>query len=493
MADDERVIDGVFWTPGEGKRSYGTLAIERRRLTLTLMDSTRMPRLNGLGVMHGESLDGKPLTLLDAFTIQRSDWHGAAEHNRERLRVGTILIGTQVMAPEQLVFAKGVIRLRGLREWMSQPVPTPDGRLIGSSPRRLFERPHPQPPPRGRWARLRRRWRDWRPGATAADPERDHRLVVSVDEATVTFGFTKVAGGTEFHDSTDYEAEIMIELAQASPLPEWSERWLRPLQDLLVFAMREQCVIESFVAVIEDPALAEAVHPAIRVAAPDSAWSRYEVEIVRPDAVDLRERGIEPFRHMLLPLTAIRGRFDEVLPRWFDLHRRLGGAAAFFFGTLNVGRIYQENRLLNLLAFAEGYHRAFFDVPPFPAAVHEVLVERMLATLDDGRQREHYRPRLRYANSQSQRRRLRELIERAAEIIPELRPQTTTLREELVDTRNQYTHFGEPGPHVLAAADLFARVDRLQLVLEVNLMRALGVDDMLIPQLVAHAYQRRIP
>jgi hypothetical protein len=492
MASDERTIDGVFWTPGQSERSYGTLVFERRRLTLTLIDSARTP-LTGVAALHGESLDGKPLTLLDAFTIQRNDWHGAVEHNRERLRVGTALIGTQVMAPEELVFPKAVIRLRGLREWMSQPAPAPDGRLIGISPRRLLEGPRPQPPARGRLAELRRWWRERRARVAEGEPEPDHRLVVTVDEATLTFGFTKVAGGTEFHDFSDYDAEVMIELTQAVPLPEWSERWVRPLQDLLVFAMREQCVIESFVAVIEDPALAEAVHPAIRIAAPDPIWSRYDVEIVRPDAVDLRERGIEPFRHMLLPLTAIRARFEEVLPHWFDIHRRLGGAAAFFFGTLNVGRIYQENRLLNLLAFAEGYHRTFFDAPPFPAEVHDELVERMLATLDDSRQREHYLPRLRHANSQSQRRRLRELIERAAEAIPQLRPETTTLREELVDTRNQYTHFGDPGPHVLAPTDLYGRVDRLQLVLEVNLLRDLGVDAALIPRLVAHAYQGRIP
>jgi Apea-like HEPN len=64
--------------------------------------------------------------------------------------------------------------------------------------------------------------------------------------------------------------------------------------------------------------------------------------------------------------------------------------------------------------------------------------------------------------------------------------------EELVDTRNQYTHFGEPGPHVLAPTDLYGRVDRLQLVLEVNLPRDLVVDAALIPRSVAHAYEGRI-
>jgi ApeA N-terminal domain 1 len=487
QAEKERTIEGVWWTPGERERSYGTLVVERRALTLTLRDSIRSfgAASNGFSVLHGESLDGKPLTLLDAFTIHRREWP-TTEHNIERLSAGTLLIGAEVAAADELVFARAVFRLRGLREWMSTSSPGLDGRRSALNPRQLFAPPRP---PRG----LRACLRHWRERWSRRRRGREHPLVVSIDGARLTFGFTREAGGTPFRDVTGYDAEVIVELDEAAPLPEWSERWLRPLLDLLVFANREQCVVGSFVAVIHDPALAEAVGPAIRVAAPDSVWARHEIEIVRPDPVDLRERQIEPFRHLLLPLAAFRDRAEQLLPLWFDIHRKLGGAAAFFFGTLNVGRIYQENRLLNLLAFAEGYHRTFFDAPPFTHEVHDELVNRMLATLDDSTQRDHYRARLRYANSQSQRQRLGELIDRAGDAVPELRPRLTKLRHELVDTRNQYTHFGEPGPNVLAPEDLHGRVDRLLLVLEVNLLRDLGVEDALIPKLVAQAYQERIP
>jgi hypothetical protein len=485
--EKERVIEGVWWTPGEQERSYGTLIVERRALTLTLRDSTRAfgAASNGFSVLHGESLEGESLTLLDAFTIQRREWP-AAEHNIERLSGGTLLIGAEVTAADELVFARAVFRLRGLREWMSTSSSGLGGRRSVLTPRQLFAPPRP---PRGLRARLRHWWREW--GRRRRRGR--HPLVVSIDGARLTFGFTRNAGGTPFSDATDYDAEVIVELDEAAPLPEWSERWLRPLLDLLVFANREQCVVDSFVAVIHDPARAEAVGPAIRVAAPDAVWARQKIEIVRPDSVDLRERQIEPFRHLLLPLAAFRSRAAQVLPLWFDIHRQLGGAAGFFFGTLNVGRIYQENRLLNLLAFAEGYHRTFFAAPPFTDEVHQALVKRMLATLDDARQRDHYRARLGYANEQSQRQRLGELIDRAAEVIPELRPHATNLRNELVDTRNQYTHFGEPSPNVLAPEDLHGRVDRLLLALEVNLLRDLDVEDALIPKLVAHAYEGRVP
>jgi len=487
VVDGKRTIEGVWWTPGEQARSYGTLTVERRAVTLMLCDSSRPgpPAPDDVGVLHGESLDGQPLTLLDAFTIHRRDWITSG-HNVERLTAGTLLIGAEVTAADELVFARAVLRLRGLREWMSASSLSLDGRHSVVGPRQHFQTPTPR---RG-WREHMRRW--------SRDRHRRRReqappLVVHVQGAALTFGFTREAGGTPFRDVSEYDAEILLELDTAAPLPEWSERWLRPLVDLLVLANREQCVIESFVAVIDEPALAEAVHPATRVAAPDSVWSRREVEVIRPDPVELREREIEPFRHMLLPLASFRSRAVDVLPLWFDIHRRLGGAAAFFFGTLNVGRSYQENRLLNLLAFAEGYHRTFLDALPFAADVHDEVVARMLWTLEDRTQRDHYGTRLRYANEQSLRQRLRQLIERAAEVIPELRAQAATLRNELVDTRNQYTHFGEPGQNVLGTAELHGRVDRFLLVLEVNLLRDLGIEDELIPKLVVYAYQGRIP
>ena len=37
---------------------------------------------------------------------------------------------------------------------------------------------------------------------------------------------------------------------------------------------------------------------------------------------------------------------------------KLGGLGDLLFATLNVRYIYLENQVLNLLAFAEGYHRA---------------------------------------------------------------------------------------------------------------------------------------
>jgi hypothetical protein len=55
------------------------------------------PASNDVGVLHGESLEGQPLILLDAFTIRRRDWITSG-HNVERLIAGTLLIVAEVTA-----------------------------------------------------------------------------------------------------------------------------------------------------------------------------------------------------------------------------------------------------------------------------------------------------------------------------------------------------------------------------------------------------------
>jgi hypothetical protein len=63
-------------------------------------------------------------------------------------------------------------------------------------------------------------------------------------------------------------------------------------------------------------------------------------------SVGCREASLRPRRAGYQVRRSQTDRVAEVLLLWFDIHRRLGVAAGSFFGTLNVGRIYKEKRLL---------------------------------------------------------------------------------------------------------------------------------------------------
>jgi hypothetical protein len=144
------------------------------------------------------------------------------------------------------------------------------------------------------------------------------------------------------------------------------------------------------------------------------------------------------------------------------------------FVVLNARTIHEENRLLNLMAFSEGYHRAFHDEPPLAEDVHRRLKDDMLAAIDKQYHGVYDSP-LEYANQQTQRQRLKFVIARAASAVPALADPKHAFRNALVETRNQYTHQGEPGPQVIPDADLYAHVERFIQVLEVNLLLDLGL------------------
>jgi hypothetical protein len=130
---------------------------------------------------------------------------------------------------------------------------------------------------------------------------------------------------------------------------------------------------------------------------------------------------------------------------------------------------------------SERYHRAFHDDPPLPEDVHRRLKEAMLEAIDKEYHRVYDSP-LKYANQQTERQRLTFLIARAGSALPSLADPRNAFRNALVETRNQYSHQGEPGPNVIPDADLYAHVERLIEVLEVNLVLDLGLDADEIPR-----------
>jgi hypothetical protein len=476
--DPVRPMDGWFWFPPARERAFGTIEIRPRDLRLTLRDSARpQEEWRELAVIHGESLDGKELTILGAFVTGRHDYLNYG-HNIERYRFNALLIGAHVLDEAELVFNRGVVHLRGLREWMSASwqgrAPYAFQQLVAAPPRGL----------RQRFTAWRERRRD------DSDPDSlPHPLEVSLPGATLKFAYERRVGGPRFEQQTIYDASAVVELDTPLQLDRWREEWVRPLLDLLVFATREQVVVERFDAIVFDNRLAEAVHPAIRRAAPDHVWARREIEVVRPQVVEVRERGIRSYEHMLLPLGALGEDAPAKITRYFEVYRALGRSAAFFFVVLNARTIHEENRLLNLMAYAEGYHRTFHDEPPLADAVHERLKGDMLASIDKQYRRVYEAP-LKYANQQTQRQRLKFLIGHAAAAVSTLADHKNAFRDALVETRNQYTHQGEGGPNVIDDADLYDYVERFIEVLEVNLLLDLGVDAGTISALHRQAHPR---
>jgi len=115
----------------------------------------------------------------------------------------------------------------------------------------------------------------------------------------------------------------------------------------------------------------------------------------------------------------------------------------------------------------------------------------MLDALDEKNQRRHYATRLDYANQQSQRQRVRALFERAELVLEEVSSWRRKQLQPLIDTRNFLTHWGDRGDGVLGDWDLWFGLNRLRIVLEINLYLDLGIDLDTIEVSVRMANRRR--
>ncbi len=194
----------------------------------------------------------------------------------------------------------------------------------------------------------------------------------------------------------------------------------------------------------------------------------------------------------LVPFAALGPRSHDFVRRWFDLYDQLGGAMLFFVGALSE-RMFLENRLLNEMSFAESYHRTVHDKPPISDDEHDEYVKAMLETIENAEHRDHYRVRLRYAASQSQRQRLKWLIRRAMDTLPRLEALKASLADDLVDTRNALTHLDPTGPPGLTGTRLYRAIELLEVAMQANLLLDLELSPDMTSVLFDLAYDNRTP
>jgi hypothetical protein len=207
--------------------------------------------------------------------------------------------------------------------------------------------------------------------------------------------------------------EVEVVLEEPAGFETWMREWVRPLRDLLVFAMREPSRLEAFVAPFDVPI----EPPWWTPDAPPRTETR-EVELVQRESLLLLNAPRWKYNRLIFSLGELGGEANRVLATWFAMHRRLEPTAGFLFAALNT-RLHLENTLLNLTSAAEGYHRAFHDEQRLTPERHAELTTTMLAQCATRAEREVYGSRIEHANEPSQRRRLTLLYRRAASVIPQ--------------------------------------------------------------------------
>jgi hypothetical protein len=443
-----------WWAAGSPEhRTTGEIAFdETSGVALTLYGI--LPGVTGVEFrsppMHGETFDGEPLTVPSAAILGTSQNLGAGlPRARTRLRASTLLRGCHA-DPDTLVVDRAVVRLTGLRDvclrpWLLEPstfmVEARKVTVAGGSLtfRQSIEKHHP----------------------------------------------------SQFAESSELDVDILIEIAEPLSLADFEDRWVSPLEAMILFAARAPVGRKGFTLILNDPDAGASVDPAISHGTSPEMWSETHVDVLT-EIPSLSTKPPARYDRLLVPFNSLGDRAEEFIGRWWDLYAELGTAAVFLMSALG-SELYLEHRLLTLMSFVEGYHRQKHDEPKVPAEEHETNVAKMLGVIEDDAQRDHYQQTLRFAGAQTARQRLKALVQRAHQTLPDVARLNAQLASDLVDTRNALTHLDPSGNPGLQGVDLVYAVARLELVIQTNLLLDLHLGSVKVAELVLTSYHDRMP
>ncbi len=418
--------EGRFWLPGSEARVYGWIDYAPDRgLAVHLLESpfaaSPMDSLH-VDALFGESLDEWPCTLIDGELVIPRPITPSNAHTAD-LVFETMLRGGHVTDLEQVTGRMARVAIHGLRELLR-------GGAFGPA---LLQ--------------------------VTADHESNDQLIVEMPWGSLQL----VAAGMQTNWSRDetriaVNAHAQMQFAEALSLPA-VDALIEPLRDLVIFARSRPSYVTALTLL--DGKRSTQTRPC-------------EYKVIRRPENDPRDaRASGP--PLLLNLATIPDVHDTI-QRWFELRERLGPVWRLFFTTPVDPWLTPESQLLNLTAFAEGYHRTLHDEPPLSDKDAEASVQAMLAALDDEDHRNVFRGALTHANSQSQRARIRSLAKQAITVLTDWQLDVTRFTTELTDTRNWLTHWGDRGRHVCEGEELSRLIGQLYYVLAANVLLDVGLD-----------------
>jgi len=394
----------------------------------------------GVRTLFGHTAAERPMSL-HGVRFVGGEADPGSPRSRVRYVADRLVYGIEAATEDDVYLQTLQTSFRGLREWLMgwtkdtttplpcvRPVPSDEG----SDGRRLSD-------------------------------ERVHLASFEVDDvriqATVAFSLSTMGRFTRLYETS---ATLLLEATAPLSLTEWKQRWIEPLRDLVLFGTREQTVVLFLTG-----------HPDARCDPLQEirVYEAPDVAVHQPDHVEYHQRDLLP-----AGIWEQEG-FSDLIAEWRKLHADLGAVARSLFEVLNSPDIPLLTRLLRLTSCAEGYHRALHDDPPFTDEEHAEMLEAMIDALPEkATVRKHYEGRLAHANSQSQRARIRWLIERAAEADDRLEGHAAKLTSRLVEWRNDHTHLPDevtmPPLHELLLLNAV-----LTYVLEANVLLDLGIGE----------------
>jgi hypothetical protein len=441
-------LEGRFWEPGDTEhRFYGRLrhtALDGP--TFHFVDSTlNTGPIQGpagpIEILLGETLGGIPLTVL-GFYPSRWAAHGLGSGNTVDGFADSVIAGAWLATLTELEVSAVSVKVHGLLETLT------GGTAEGG------------------------------PLNPTADEHGCDRMTVELSDGVglvLQTGESRSVSRRREH--SEVTAGAHLSLKPPLPFAELERKYLQPLCDLVLFATRRPSYVESL---------------AIKLIS-DSTESFHVVRRPFPQPDARSERDVYA---LALNLGRVHSP-TAVIKRWFELSDEVGPVWQLLFSTLGSSTGLLENRLLNLVAFVEGYHRALHDEPPLTDKEDRSAQKAVKAALrsEDVHVRKVYREAVAYANSQTQRDRLDFLTRRCLLVLDLWDLDCDAFCEQVSHTRNWLIHWGKPGRSTLGqGSGMYMLFARLEVIVYANLMLDVGLTREEVAQEIGSGWRlERLP
>jgi len=188
---------------------------------------------------------------------------------------------------------------------------------------------------------------------------------------------------------------------------------------------------------------------------------------------------------MLFTFKDISDRFEVFLRNWFEKADLLEPVYNLHFGTLYNPRMYLEHRFLSLLQAIESYHRRTMKNFELPEEQHKNRIVEILNAVSHGH-KDWLKNKLAYSNEPNLRRRLKEILEKFADVLNKFIPDKDFFIHKVVTTRNYLTHYDETLKEQSAEGkELYHFTQKLKILLEICLLKELGFTSENIKSLIS--------
>jgi hypothetical protein len=190
-----------------------------------------------------------------------------------------------------------------------------------------------------------------------------------------------------------------------------------------------------------------------------------------------KKNDISP-TYMIFSLPLVKNRLNLLLNTWFKNHKAYHSSYTLFFETLYYKGLNLENHFLNLTQALESYHRnkyggGYMDKEKYKDTIYKELEDSIPSGLEDDF-REALKSRIKFGYEYSLRRRLTELFRSNNNFLENFIPEYVILKNEIVDTRNYYTHYDEKGEYVKQYSELFNLCEKIKVIFASFLLFDLG-------------------